>query len=195
MGSLLVQEPVFKASFHSDGWFALLFAPNATGAASLAYAQWNLSAVHAENGVVILGHLLGVAHNVVADKGAAETVFGGVGEAAVHYRAVEEEHIAGVHNHGAYLASFRQGHGNVGEAHRGVGLNWAEDGPEMAAGNHLHAPVLFIAGVKGKPCGHAGAGLHPQIELILMERLAACPGRLEIEHGLHGVRLFTHKGG
>ena len=54
------------------------------------------------------------------------------------------------------------------------------------SGNHLEAAVFFVAVVQSQPGGDAGAWLYPQVELILMQSLAACAGRLEVEHRLHG---------
>ena len=51
------------------------------------------------------------------------------------------------------------------------------------------AAVFLIAIVQCHPGGHTGTWLHAQIKLILVQRLAARARRLEVQHGLHRVRL------
>ncbi len=65
----------------------------------------------------------------------------------------------------------------------------------MAAGHHLQAAVLLVRRVQGQPGGHARAGLRAEVILVLMERLPARAGRLEVEHRLHRQRLLAQQGG
>ena len=59
----------------------------------------------------------------------------------------------------------------------------------MAARYDAHTAVRLIAAVEREPRRHAGAGLHPQIELILVQRLPPRTRRFEVEHRLHRVGL------
>ncbi len=67
-----------------------------------------------------------------------------------------------------------------------IGLHGTEQRQILGAGHKLETAVLLVARVQRHPRGHAGARLHAQIVLILVQGLATRAGRLEVEHGLHG---------
>ena len=98
--------------------------------------------------------------------------------------AVEEEHVAGIHQYRNGLHLFRQRHRDVRKALRGVRLLRAQLRQHVTAGHHLQAAVRLVTAVQRQPGRHAGARLHLQVELVLMQRLSARPRRLEIDHRL-----------
>ena len=63
----------------------------------------------------------------------------------------------------------------------------------MAAGDDPHTAVLLVARVQGQPGRHARPRLGAQVKVVLVQRLPARPGGLEVEHGLHGQRLVAQK--
>ena len=104
-------------------------------------------------------------------------------------RAVEEENVAGLHDHGDELRVVGKRQGDVGEALARIGSDRAEDRPVLAAGEDLEAAVLLVAAIERHPGGDARTRLHSQVVLILMDSLAACARRLEVQHRLHRERL------
>ena len=71
--------------------------PYSTLGAAGAVFQFDHGAIHAQCGMIPATNLLGVALDVMADQRTAKAVISGVGKAAVHQLAVEEEDIPGLH--------------------------------------------------------------------------------------------------
>ena len=62
-------------------------------------------------------------------------------------------------------------------------------GVSCVPGTMRRQPFFLVAAIDRHPGGDTGAGVDAQIELILMQRLAAGARRLEVEHRLYGVGL------
>jgi hypothetical protein len=63
----------------------------------------------------------------------------------------------------------------------------------MRPGHDLQAAVLAVDHIAGDPRGHTGAGPHPQIEVVLVQRLPPGTRRLEVEHALRGQDLLPEQ--
>ncbi len=85
------------------------FGPFAAWAAVGADVQRERGAVHGQGGVIVAGDLPDAGVDVVADQRSAEPVGGAVDCASVHEGAVEEQHVARAHAHGAYRGAGGQG--------------------------------------------------------------------------------------
>jgi hypothetical protein len=102
---------------------------------------------------------------------------------------VEEQHVAGF-EHDRYRGEpAGQRHRDVGEADPGVRLGRAQDRPAVACGYHAQATVVLIRAVQCEPGRHARTRLGAQVEVVLVHRLTAGTGRLEVQHRLHRERL------
>ena len=82
-------KPRFDA--FEDGYrLAIAIDPDAAGSALLADAEFHFCAIHAQDRMIPLGHRLGLAHDVVANQGAAKAIGAQIGVAAVHQLPVEK---------------------------------------------------------------------------------------------------------
>src|ERR1700694_4274638 len=108
----------------------------------------------------------------------------------MHDCAVEEKHITRVHDDGFDLCPLGNGNSNISETLSGIGFGRAQDRPLVAARYNLQTSVSLIARVHSHPRGHARTGLCVKVILVLVQCLTACPGWLEVEHGL-GCKWLT----
>jgi len=159
LGVSLVRARHRVPAGHGDGRGAVVLGPLAAGAAAVADLERQVGTVHPQRGMVVGGDLAGVGLHVVADERAAEPVGRGVRRAAVHQRAVEEQHVPGCHPDRYGFEPVRQRNGHVGEADPGVGGTRAQDRPAVAARDDEQAAVVLVARVERHPGGHTGAGL------------------------------------
>ena len=83
--------------------------------------------------------------------------------------------------------------GDIGEAALVSAWSVQSTGQVWLPGDDLQAAVFLVAVVQRHPGGHTGARLHPQVELILVQRLAARARRLEVQHRLHRVWLAAQQ--
>ena len=141
--------------------------------------------------MVELRHLFGLAHNVMTDEGAAEAVLAGVGKAAMHELAVEEEDIARLHQYRFRLHPLRDGHSHVCKTLTGVGLHRTQDGQYVGIGHHLQTAIFLVAIVQRHSGRNARARLDFQIILVLVQGLSSTARRFELEHRLHSVGFHT----
>src|SRR5579862_2647979 len=116
----------WRGDFHRGA--AIDLAPDTAWAGNIVHFDLYLGAVHAVHRLVEAAHLFGVAHDIVADQGPPEAPLAGIRVAAVDDGAVEEEHIAGFHDHRADGHPLWDWHGDIGEAGFGVGALNAENG-------------------------------------------------------------------
>jgi hypothetical protein len=179
---------------HFNGKRTILFDPHATFPARFADAESDLAAVHAEHGVIVLRHLFGFTDDVVANQRATKAVAAGVGEAAVDELAIEEKDVPGLHHNRLNAHPLGDGHGDIREALGSICGHGAQQGHGVATGHHLHAAIGLVAVVEGQPGRHAGAWLHAQVVLVLVQGLAAGAGWFEVEHGLYGIRGDAENG-
>ncbi len=142
---------------------------------------------------VSAGDFLAVARDIMGDQRTAETVAAGVGRGTVNQAAVEEQHVAGFHValHGLHPRGNRNVFGRKRDGR--VGLLRAGDVFPMGAGNDAHPAVPGVHIVHRQPGRHAGAGLDPQVEIVLVQFLAPRSGGLEVEHGLNACRLLAEQ--
>ena len=75
--------------------------------------------------MVVAADLLCLARDVVTDERAAEAIAAGVGVAPVNEAAVEEEHIARLHDHRLHALALGDRNGDIGKALLRIGLGRA----------------------------------------------------------------------
>lgn len=131
--------------------------------------------------------------HVVTDERAAEAVLRTVGLRPVHQTAVEEQHVPRPHVDGHRLQTGRRCDVLTREGHVDIRHLRAEQVHRMCARDDLKTAVVPVDHIARDPCRHARARLDPQIEVVLVQRLAPGPRRLEVEHALRGQHLLPEQ--
>ncbi len=108
-------------------------------------------------------------------------------------RAVEEQHVAGLHIRGHRLHALGRVDQVGGEALGQVGLVGADQVDLVRTGHDHEAAVFRIHAIDGGPGGDAGAGGDFEVEIVLVQGLAARAGGLEVEHALAGDRFLAEQ--